>query len=96
MSGIGATSYKPGTTQNVAYTGTHGVITNPVGRTQIRVYCTTDAFIVIGAAPVATAAAGMPVTGKIPEVYDCEQGDKVSAIQQSAGGTLYVTALAKS
>lgn len=83
---------RPGAvTQSVAYTGTAGVITNPVSSTVVRVYCTSDAFIAIGTTPVATTA-WTPVTAKVPEYFRVIPGvDKVSAIQSSAGGTLYVT-----
>lgn len=83
---------RPNTVQKVAYTATAGTITNAVGAntTVIRVYCTTDAHIAIGAAPTATAN-DSPIALKQPEYFRVRKGDKVSAIQQSAGGDLYVT-----
>ena len=81
-----------GTTQVVAYTGTHGAITNPVGAgvRKVRVVCTSIAHIAIGAAPVATTSdAYMPAN--LPEYFTINPGEKVSAIQVAAGGNLHVT-----
>lgn len=82
---------KPGTTQKVAYTGTAGTIANAVSSNVVRVVCTTDAFIAVGAAPTATTA-GMPVFANTPITLGVIDGvDKVSAIQSASGGDLYVT-----
>ena len=91
---MGETSYKLGTTQSVAYTGTAGAIANVVGASKVCIWCSTDAHIAVGSAPVATTS-DKPVTAKLDYVIDIEPGQKVSAIQQSAGGTLYVTPLSK-
>lgn len=83
---------RPETTQKVAYTGTHGVISNPVGSQIIRVWCSTDAFIKIGASPTADGDS-VPVTAKCAEYFLVTNPgvSKVSAVQQAAGGTLHVT-----
>lgn len=84
---------RPGTTQSKAYTGTAGVIDNAVGANTrvVRVTTTTDAFIKFGTAPTATTADCF-IKANTPEFFRVVPGtDKISAIQSSSGGTLYVT-----
>lgn len=83
---------RPGTHQSAAYTGTAGTITNAIGDgvNRVRVVCTTDAFIVIGKSPTATTA-GVFMPAGLVEYFTINPGEKVSAIQSSAGGTLHVT-----
>lgn len=83
---------RQGTTKSVAYTGTAGTISNGISASvlKIRVVCTTDAFVKIGDSPTATTS-DMPVFASQPEYFTCTPGQKVSAIQSSSGGTLYVT-----
>lgn len=83
-----------GTTQKIAYTDSHGVIANGVGEDTrlVRVWCSTDAHIAVGSAPVATTD-DMPVTGSLPEYFAIDPGQKVSAIRQTESGTLYITEL---
>ncbi len=90
------TTLAPGITQTVAYTGTHGAISNAVGAHThiVRILCTTDAFIEFLGTPVATTS-DMPVTGGQPEYFNISPGAKVSAIQRSSGGDLYVTEMSK-
>ncbi len=80
------------TAQSVAYTGTAGTITNVVGAQtyKVRVTLTTAGFIKIGNTPTATTSdTYMPADS--PEYFTITPGQKVSAIQLTAGGTLYVT-----
>jgi hypothetical protein len=88
--------FKPTITQKVAYTGTHGVIANGTGAgvNVIRVWTSTLAYIAIGSAPSATTS-GIPISAAVPQEFICPPGSKVSAIQDSAGGNLYVTELTK-
>lgn len=81
-----------GTVQSVAYTGTAGTITNAVGPQtyRVRVVCTTDAFIKIDNSPTATSSDSYIPANSV-EYFTISPGQKVSAIQSSAGGTLYVT-----
>ena len=88
------TPFRLGTTQTVAYTGTHGVITNAVSANVVRVWLTTAGYIAIGTAPVATTS-DIPMPANTPEYFIVGPGDKVSAIQASAGGNLYVTACSR-
>jgi hypothetical protein len=81
-----------GAHQSAAYTGTAGTITNAIGDgvNRARVVCTTDAFIVISKSPTATTA-GVFMPAGVVEYFTINPGEKVSAIQSSAGGTLHVT-----
>jgi hypothetical protein len=83
-----------GTHQSVAYTGTAGTITNAVGSgvMKVRVVTTSAAYIKIGVSPTATSA-GVYMPADSPEYFTVSAGEKVSAIQASAGGTLHVTEL---
>jgi hypothetical protein len=81
-----------GAAQNVAYTGTAGTVTNGVtnGVQKVRVLVTTDAFVTMdGSTPSATS--GAYVVGLAPEYFTVTSGQKVSAVQVSSSGTLYVT-----
>ena len=87
----------PALSQTVAYTGTAGTIANalPANCTAVRVMVTTDAFVEIttlGTAAVANT--GMYMTAFVAEYFSAPAGGKVSAIQVSAGGSLYVTPFA--
>lgn len=83
-----------GTVQSVAYTGTAGTITNPIGTQtyKVRVLVTTDAFITTDGTVATTAGTYLPALSA--EYFAVTPGQKVSAIQVSAAGTLYVTELA--
>lgn len=78
-----------GTTQTVAYTGTAGVTTNAIGTSFVRIVCTTDAFVAVGASPTATTA-GMFVPAKCPEWFPIDPGYKVSVIRLTDSGTAYI------
>lgn len=85
----------PGATQKASYTGTAAAISNAVrvggtGPVLVRLWSSTDCFVSFGAAPTATTS-DMPLTAKTETFVAVEAGWKVSAIQQSAGGDLYVT-----
>jgi hypothetical protein len=87
----------------VAYTGTAGSLTQAVRGNCVRVWCTTDAYVNVGA--VATATQGTPLQAyetlwlPIPENAPAAGGSGlrtgetpailVSAIQITSGGTLY-------
>lgn len=90
-------AFRPtGNTQNAAYTGTHGVISNAVNAsidTIVEVTCTTLAYVAVGATPVATSANGRVVAANTPTLFKLRVGEKVSAVQVAAGGTMYVSEL---
>lgn len=79
------------THQSVAFTGTAGTITNGVGTgvLKVRVYVTSAAYIYIGARAATTG--DVPMAAGVPEYFTISPGEKVSAIQVSAGGDLHVT-----
>ena len=81
-----------GTHQSIAYTGTAGTIANAltVGSYKVRVVATSACYIAIGTSPTATTA-GLYMPADTVEYFTCSPGEKVSAIQLSAGGTLHVT-----
>jgi hypothetical protein len=83
-----------GTVQSVAYTGTAGTITNVLGTqtNKVRVLVTTDAFITTDGSTATSSGTYLP--GLAAEYFTVTPGQKVSAIQVSAGGTLYVTEMA--
>lgn len=86
------TPMRPGASQTVAYTGTHGVVATAFGSQTrvVRVYTTTAGFVAFGSAPTATTA-DIPMAANVPEYFIVSPNSKVSAIQLSAGGNLYVT-----
>lgn len=88
------TSFRLSTHQSVAYTGTAGTITNPVGNETktVRVICTSAAYIKIGKTPTATTS-DVYMPADRPEVFRIGAGEKVSAIQVSGAGSLHVTEL---
>lgn len=84
--------WRPDASQNVAYTGTHGVITNGFGSQTrcVKVTLTTAGFIAFGTAPAATTS-DMYMPAGVPDYYRVNPGEKVSAVQSASGGTMYVT-----
>jgi hypothetical protein len=88
--------FKPGATHVKAYTGTAGVIDNPIsaGINVVRVWCSSAAFIAFGPAPTATTS-DIPVPADTPEYFIVVPGWKVSAIQSASGGNLHVTEMTR-
>lgn len=79
---------------SVAYTGTHGRL-GPLAAGWYLVSCSTDAYVLQGGSAVAATASSNPLWAKTYiNVYVASETDTyISAIQQSAGGTLYATRL---
>jgi len=79
--------------QTASYTGTAGTTTGwNAGPQGVLVWCTTDAYILVGEGVTATTGAtpipaGTPVPFKVPPGTGAVW--RVSAIQVSSGGTLY-------
>ena len=79
--------------RTVAYTGTAGSTgTSPAGPQGVLIWCTSDAYVTIGEGATATTAsiplpANTPVPFTVP--LTVSGAWRVSAIQISAGGTLY-------
>ena len=79
--------------KSASYTGTAGTTGSwPSGPQGVLVWCTTDAYIRVGVGATATTA-DTPVPAYTPIAFRAEQANDapwaVSAIQVSAGGTLY-------
>lgn len=87
--------WKLGACQTVAIGGAHAETATPFnGQTRaLLIEATADCHIVIGPSPVATSSSTLIRSAYPPLVFGCSSGDKVSVIQDSAGGTLYVTEL---
>ena len=86
----------PASSVKVAYTGTAGTTTAvSANAVAVRLVSTTDCFIEISTAGTAAVAdTGLYLAALVPEYFSCPPSAKVSAIQVSAGGTLYVTPFA--
>lgn len=82
-----------GQSKTVAYTGTAGTTAALTEEaTSLRLLSTTDCFVEIGTDPTVVANTGMYLTAFVPEYVHVKDGPmKVSAIQVSSGGSLYVT-----
>jgi len=81
---------------SVAYTGTAGsTSTYQVGPTSVMVWSTTDCYVKVGEAVTATTA-DTPIPAYTPFWLPVPNGTgaswRVSAIQISAGGTIYTKA----
>lgn len=83
----------PGTTQKVAYTGTAAAsAVFGAGVSIVRVVCTTDACIKFAASPTATTSDIFMPANHVEYFGVPEDGTyKVSAIQISSGGDMYVS-----
>lgn len=80
------------THQSAAFTGTAGTTTNAVslGTKKVRIIVTSAAYVKVGVSPTATTSdVYMPADSA--EYVTVSSGEKVSAVQVSAGGTLHVT-----
>lgn len=77
----------------IAYTGTAGVSTAAAsGIRAVRVLTTTAAFIKIGKSATAVADDTYMPAG-VPAIFQCFEGERVSAIQVASGGNLQWTYL---
>ena len=90
------TTYRQGNHQKAAFTGTAGTIANGFGTQTktIRVIVTTAAYVKVGNGPTATSS-DMYMPADRPEYFTVSPGQKVSAIQVSAGGDLHVTEMSQ-
>ncbi len=79
----------------VTYTGTAGTTAALSASTRIlRVMSTTDCFIELGTNPTALANSSTYLPAFVPEYFAAGPSWKVSAIQVSGGGSIYVTPFA--
>lgn len=84
--------------QSVAYTGTAGsTSTFAPGPRAVLVWCTTDAYVKVGESVTATTAS-TPIPSYTPIAFEVPKGSgaawRVSAVQISAGGTVYAKPIA--
>lgn len=82
----------------ITYTGTAGVTaTFKPGPRAVLVWCTTDAYVKVGEGVTATTANSTPIPAYVPVKLTVPQGTgapwRVSAIQISAGGSVYAKPL---
>jgi hypothetical protein len=84
--------HRYGATQVVAFTGTAAATANGVstGVNTVRLFSTTLCHIRVGAAPTAVAT-DIPIPALVEVFMAVTPGQKISAIQDAAGGSLYVT-----
>lgn len=77
--------------QKVSYTGTDGDSTAFSEDTEVALCATTACYITIAAAPTAAASAGsFPLPANVIWHVQVPAGSKISAVQQSSGGDLYI------
>lgn len=84
---------------SVAYTGTAGSTSAFTrGPRGVLVWATSDAYIAIGEGVTATASNSTPIPANVPVCFAVPPGTgslwRVSAIQVSAGGSVYAKPLA--
>ena len=94
MSGPYQTYGRPGVSQNVAYTGTHGRIANAISDHifLVRVVLTTSGHIKIGnEGNLAATTSDIYMPAGIPEYFAVRPGEKISAIRETSSGTMHVT-----
>ena len=85
-------------TKSITYTGTAGVTaTFKPGPKGVLITCTTDAYVLVGEGVTATTANSTYIPAGVTWPFNVPNGTgaswRVSAIQVSAGGTVYATAL---
>ncbi len=78
------------TTVTVSIGGSHAESAAIPAPDLVRIVATSACYADFGPAPVADATK-MYLPAGVPEYFHWNSGDKVSALQVSGGGTLYVT-----
>ena len=77
--------------QSVSVSTSSAASSNAIEATEAYVYSTVECFIVKGATPTATVAAGLPVPANVPmRVAGLKPTDKIAAIASTGSGTLYI------
>jgi hypothetical protein len=80
-----------GAEQRVATGAAHELSNAFGGATQIvRLYCTEDVYLAFGPTPEATNQS-LFLPAETIEYFGVAPGEKLSALQATAGGTLYIT-----
>jgi len=85
-------AYYPLTTQTVTVGAASAATASAVGdyTKRVRLISSTDCHVVFAVTPTATAS-DMFLAADREEVFKIKPGQSVAAIQNAAGGTLYVT-----
>lgn len=88
--------YRPVTTQVVAFTGTSAASSNAFGAgiNVVRLVASSACHIKFDGSPTATTS-DVYLPADWPEYFVVTQGQKVAAIQASAGGNLIVTEMSR-
>ena len=87
--------FKPITTQTISYTGT-SVSTTNVTSAQIeyvRLVSTSGCHVLFDEGTATTSDAYLPAD--VPEVFKVSRAKKISAVQNTTSGTLFVTELSQ-
>lgn len=84
--------------RTTTYTGTAGdTATWPPGPNEVLVWCSTDAYVLVGEGVTATTALGTPITAGTMVKFRVPPGGggawRVSAIQVGSGGSVYAKPL---
>lgn len=81
--------------QTVAYTGTAGTSSAIGDQTEeVRLVASTDCFVTVNSV-TATTANGFFLPADTPEYVHVTRGSTISAIQDAAGGNLYITEMTR-
>ncbi len=77
--------------QSVAVTTSSAQTTNAIGSDTCLVYTNVECFMLAGANPTATVAAGTPLAaGQMIRVRGIRPGDKLAFIAAAGSGTVYI------
>ena len=84
---------RPGASQDITVAATHAESATAfqAATRMVRMVSTTACYVAIGANPVAAKPGGMRLAPNFPETFHVNTGEKVSVIQDAAGGTLTLT-----
>lgn len=85
---------QPATGSQVAYTATAANTSAYSGKTVVRVVSDQACYIAIGVDATANTSTSTYLPAGVVEYFKVADGHRVSAVQVSAGGTLYVTEMA--
>lgn len=90
------TTFEAGASQTVTISGTSAQ-SSAVGTYTfvVRLISTTDCYVAFASNPTATTSDMFIPGDKIERFFRIRPGDKIAAIQDSAGGTLYITEVFK-
>lgn len=85
-------AFYPGTAQKITTSGSSQQLTLQAQTSLVRLFCTKDCHIKRGTNPTAAAdGTSMFLPGGIVEYVAVLPGEKIAVIQDSTGGTLFVS-----